>query len=382
MLRKKRKSGSMLLLAMAAAIAMLFFGVGCPNSGDDDELNGNENGDGNGNNGGEGAPAKPFILDSETGFELVNVNLKSVSKVDAEKPENRSAVVSFTWAGDGATSYNVYQAKEAVPPTTPVQEGLKDQFYFAKNLDPNTTYYFWIEAVNSKGKTMGDLFSKTTGKKGTENNADGMERGDYPRGLRVVPGSGSLTVSWDLSDRVGWYEVYYAPKDTIKHLDIYTSVRFRYDKDKDLLPGAIDFSNVTNASRIAYVPTNDTSGHTNAVYPFLSPLTNGSWNGYEVVDGQDKIANDGRPQIGTENTLLEGAFYNIMEIYTGKTLEYPYKSLDSAFTQATPWDGTKAGIAGTPVKFYGTSTTITGLTDDQAYDVWIRSPNANGEIVI
>ena len=57
----------------------------------------------------------------------------------------------------------------------------------------------------------------------------------------------------------------------------------------------------------------------------------------------------------------------------------PGAELDAAFEQAIPWNGTSAGTPGTPVKFFGTSTTITGLQTGTAYEVWIRSPNANGE---
>ncbi|MDR1230492.1 MAG: fibronectin type III domain-containing protein [Spirochaetaceae bacterium] len=372
-MQKKKNTASglaKLLIALAAATAILFVGIGCPTSSDD----------GGTPNYGEGGlpPEKPYTTEVQTGFELKDsVNLNTVTDAIANTLTNQSAVISFTWGGEGALSYKVYQSEENAKPGSPVAT-LESTAYFARNLDPETPYYFWIEAVNPNGSTVSDVITRTTGKAGPEASG-GLERGNYATNIRIVPGNGSLTVSWDLSHRVGWYEVYYAPVGTVQHLDIYTPLRFRYDSGKTLLSGAVDFSGLTNASSIAYVPTGDTSGHTNAVYPLLSPLTNGSWNGYEVKDGADAIADDGRPQIGTDNALLTGKFVAIGEIYKSQPLRDPYKKLDTAFAHATPWTGTAKGTDGTSVKFFGTSTTITGLIDGTEYEVWIRSPNANGE---
>jgi hypothetical protein len=200
MLRKKRRSGGVkLLFATAAAIAVLLVGSGCPTSGNDD-------GD---NIAFTIPPEKPVIGSKiETGFELVDVDLKNITVTEANNEANQSAVVSFTWTGEGAASYNVYVSEEAVQPGTTAASGLTSTSYFARNLKPEMNYYFWVEAVNPIGKTVSDSFQKTTGKKGPQDSG-GMERGDYTKGIRIVPGNGSLTVSWDLSDRVGWYEVYY-----------------------------------------------------------------------------------------------------------------------------------------------------------------------------
>jgi hypothetical protein len=373
-MQKKRKSNK-LLLGLAAMIAVMFLWIGCGgDSGGGEETKGPTTGP-------TLAPEKPVINASQTGFELIDtVDLATVTDVIANNTANQKAVISFTWTGEGALSYKVYQSDENVQPGTPIAT-LTSPVFFARNLEEETDYYFWVEAVNPNGSTLSDVFQKKTGKAGPQNGG-GLERGDYPRNIRVVPGSGSLTVSWDLSDRVGWYEVYYAPKGTIQHLDIYTPVRFKYDSTKPDLTGGdailLDFSSLANASDIAYKGTNNTTGYTTAVYPLLSPLASG-WTGYEVRDGDDNIASDGRPQIGTNNTFLTGKFVAIGELYTSQPLRDPYKKLDAAFAQAIPWTGTAAGTAGTPVKFFGTSTTITGLADGTEYEVWIRPPNANGE---
>jgi hypothetical protein len=371
-MQKKRKSSVWkLLLGMTAAVLMVFLWAACPNPAGD-----NKGGD-NGTSAVAFPPEKPLITGSQTGFELIDgVNLKTVTDAEANNEANQSAVVSLVWQGEGATSYNVYYSDENSRPSTPYAEGLKDAACFVRNLEAETEYYFWVEAVNPKGKTVSDFMTKTTAKKGPRASG-GVERGDYPRNMKVVPGNGSLTVSWNLSDRVGWYEVYYTPKDAIKHLDIYTPVVFKWRADATGIDGAIDIS--ADGSRVTYKDGgNSGTGYTRPVYPFLSPLApNSGWEGYYVRDGQSRVDGDTRPVLGVDD-LPAGTFYKIMEIYD-KGIQDPYKPLDSAFANAIPWDGGKDGDPGTPVKFFGTSVTITGLTNGEAYDVWVRSPNANGE---
>jgi hypothetical protein len=326
-------------------------------------------------------PEKPRITGSQTGFELIDaVNLKTVTVTEANTVTNQSAVVSFVWEGEGARSYNVYWSEENLKPDTPNATGLTAQSHFARNLEPETEYYFWVESVNPIGTTLSDPLTKTTGKPGPQASG-GLERGDYPRNMQVIPGNGSLTVSWSLSDRVGWYEVYYAPVETINHLDIYTPKVFKWQSGATGGPvDAIDVSSDANASSIAYkaeVNSQDT-GYTRPVYPFLTPLADG-WIGYQVKNGLSTVnTNDsGRPILGT-STIGDGVFHRIMEASLDD-LKDPYKPLDAAFASAIPWNGSSAGAVGTPVKFFGTSTTITGLTNGTEYEVWIRTPNANGE---
>jgi hypothetical protein len=373
-MQTKQKSNVWNLLLGMMMVIFLIMVAGCPNSSGDDN-----------DDAGDSAtipPVKPRIIANQTGFELVDsVDLKNVTDAIANTEANQNAVVSFVWEGEGAKTYNVYWSEENFKPDTPNAKGLTEPFYFARNLKPDTEYYFWVEGVNRIGSTVSDYVTKTTGKKGPYASG-GVERGHFPQNIKVSPGSGSLTVSWDLSDRVGWYEVYYAPAGTIKHLDIYTSVVFKWKSDAEDPPEGvtvIDLSGVTNAASIAY---KQDTGYTRPVYPFLTPLASG-WDGYVVRDGENRVdTNDGgRPVIGVDTlkaNLGNDVFYKIMEVYN-EGFENPYKALDSTFAQATPWNGTSAGTSGTPVKFFGTSTTITGLTNGTSYEVWIRAPNANGE---
>ncbi|MDR1232612.1 MAG: hypothetical protein LBK61_14570 [Spirochaetaceae bacterium] len=379
---QKRKTASgmaRLLLALAAATAILLVGIGCPTSSDEGTPNYGEGGL---------APERPYTIRVDSGFELVNVDLKTVTEQQANADANQSATIAFTWGGEGALSYKVYMGDEPSWPQ-PLVASTTSPVYFARNLAPLKEYYFWIEAVNENGSTMSDVFSKTTGKKGPEKNkAGGVERADFLKKIRIVPGSGSLTVSWDLVDRVAWFEVYYVPKTgtgSIKHLDAYTPLVFKYDANPsgEPTPGhtVIDISGLTNASSVAYkAGTSDNrTGYTVPVYSYMSPLAgNNGQTGYYVRDGATAVHTDTRPVIGV-NTL-SGTFYKVFEAYD-QGIQDPYKPLDAAFASAIPWDGEKgiAGAPGTPVKFFGTSTTITGLTDGTEYEVWIRSPNANGE---
>jgi hypothetical protein len=370
-MQEKQKSNVWnLLLGMMTALSLVIMVAACPTSSGDDTDDGDVDS-------ATFPPEKPRITASQTGFELVNVDLKTVTDAEANNLANQGAVVSFVWEGEGAKTYNVYWSDESLRPDTPNVTGLTEPVYFARNLDPDTEYYFWVEGVNRIGSTLSDPVTKTTGKKGPQVSG-GVERGHFPQNIQVIPGSGSLTVSWGLSDRVGWYEVYYAPVGTIKHLDIYTPVEFRYDSNETLRPGAIDLSTSSNVTNISY-KGNGATGHTRPLYPYLTPLApNSGYEGYYVRDGSENyVDGDTRPVIGA-GTLPAGTFYKIMEAYD-QGIQDPYKKLDSAFAQATPWDGTANGTPGTPVKFFGTSTTITGLQNDTIYEVWIRSPNANGE---
>jgi hypothetical protein len=371
--KKQKNSVSKLLLTMATAILILFIGVGCPTSGDDDD-------DNEGGGGPTIPPEKPRIVKNQSGFELINVELATVTNDQANNEANQSAVVALEYEGDGAVTYNVYWGEDSGRPTVPGLTGEKGPVSFARNLKPETTYYIWVEAVNPLGTAVSDPITSTTGQKGPQASG-GKERAHFPQDLQAVPGNGSLTVSWNLVDRVGWYEVYYAPKGAIKHLDAYTGIEFKYDTTKTLRPGAIDVSGgqTLTSEQIGYTGRG-VEGHTRPLYPYMSPLApNSGYEGYYVRDGQNRVDGDTRPIIGTDGEYLSGGvFYKVWEAYD-KGIQDPYKPLDPAFASAIPWDGERTGTPGMPVKFFGTSTTITGLENGKEYEVWIRSPNANGE---
>ena len=366
--RIKNSPGRLLLVAVI--ITAIIGLTGCPTEPGEN---------GGGLNKAAFPPEKPFFVGSQTGFELLLSDLKNTADADSEDPAKLGAVVAFTWSGEGALEYDVYFDTESVRPLTPQATGIRENVYFARNLNEETDYYFWVEAKNENGSTFSDPLVKTTGKKGPQAGG-GIERGDYPRNMKVVPGNGSLTVTWNLPDRVGWQEVYYAPVGTIKHADAYKSIRFKWDE--------APFTSTT-----AYKDTT-MQGYTGLLYPFESPLVAGSWRGYYIGlnSGTD---GDTRPIMGTNDFgnakypdyPQAGAFPFIFEGWKegdgpndlGRL--QPYKKLHSSFANAIPWDAAnnKAGTPGTPIKHFSNSATITGLNNGTEYEVWVRCPNANGE---
>jgi len=275
-----------------------------------------------------GKPATPLIDKKQQGIELLNL------AGDVSAASNRAYVISLTWKRvEGAASYNVYMAEQTgetapVKPDTAVASALTDRWYFARNLKAETTYWFWLEAVNEAGSTLGAGVSETTGKidgytqqkAGDNTRPDGvLERGDYARDISTVPGDSTLTVSWSLSDRIGWYEVYYKDNTELQ-LDDATA------------GGAI--------SGYMYGHLEETG--TDNLVPYILPrnIAPASADGWMTGDYPNQLYYDGWTPVKADGT---------------------------------------AGTVGTPEKIFATSITIKDLTNGTNYAVYIRAPNANGE---
>ena len=345
-------------------------------------------------------PDKPVIGKMEDGLHFTkDVDLSDQAAINAIltqaptadrptvlQPNKIKANISLRWTGAGAASYNVYYADENVRPAAPKITDIKDTAAFINDLDFDTRYYIWVEAVNANGKVVSDVRDRTT------RNTD-LERGDYVRGnetdvVGIDPGNESLTVWWDLRDRNGWFEVYYAPVGAIPHVDFYGRTSFPRD-------AAGQWGNHAYAAAAEY-------------YPYCSPLFNyNTWQGYYfgAVNGRHS---DSRPILGVNDSARTttpplvppaNAFPYLGESWVegshilnasgganageeaGLGKLQPYKVLDPRFNHpdVKPWDGTKAGTQGKAIPLYTTSTTITGLTNGTQYEVWIRCPNTNGE---
>jgi hypothetical protein len=368
-------------------------------------------------------PDKPVIGKMEDGLHFTDdVDLSSQAAIDAiltqadgqERPtvhdqSKIKANISLRWTGAGAASYNIYYADENVRPANPQIAGIKDMAAFINNLDFDTRYYVWVEAVHaSGGKIISDVRDRTT--RGLD-----LERGDYVRGnetdfVGIDPDNGSLTIWWDLRDRNGWFEVYYAPVGAIPHPDFYKTQQF-----PRVLPSDSDPS-----------PSGEWGIHAygSAVYPFCSPLMS-NWAGY-YIGAVNGMHSDTRPVYGinytqriddetTPDLLPPNAFPYLGESWmegshilqsikqdltvggvvypdterqgvnigqeAGLGKLQPYKVLDSRFDHpdVKPWAGTAAGQQGKAYPLYTTSTTITGLQNGVQYEIWIRCPNTNGE---
>jgi hypothetical protein len=205
------------LMGLTAFIALLTVLTGCPNAATGGASGGGKPGE-------AGAPAEPVFSKVQRGYELKDsVNLATVTADQTREPGNLGAVISLVWKpAEGAVNYDIYLAKRAdgvttepPRPETPLAKDITDLWYFARDLDAESMYYFWVAAKNSKGTTLSAAKSQGTDIAGWQKADGGIERGDYPRDLTVTPGDGTLTVSWSLSDRVGWYEVYYTTDATL-----------------------------------------------------------------------------------------------------------------------------------------------------------------------
>jgi hypothetical protein len=78
-------------------------------------------------------------------------------------PEIGSSIIVNWKPVSFADSYNLYYADSATPPASPVQTGITGTSITITGLINNTTYYVWVEAVNSGGTKMSDLVSGLSG---------------------------------------------------------------------------------------------------------------------------------------------------------------------------------------------------------------------------
>ena len=332
-----------------------------------------------------GLPGRPVITAMHDGYDFTaDVDLGNPASIAAavNDPDKKIPVISLTWTGSNTHHYNIFWSDEAMRPASPQATNIKDTVYFIRDgLQADTQYYVWVEAVNVNGTSISDRRDRST-------RNDSIERGDYPRNIKVEPGNGTLTVWWDLPDRVGWQEVYFAEVGEINSVDVYVRTGF---PDEGPWAGH------------AYSPSANNMDPDNPIfpfqiYPFLSPIPQsaGSWNGY-YFGREDGVHPDGRPILGTDNfgaerdgppiVFKKGAFPYVFESWwegddprsLGRLV--PYQPLHENFANAAPWNnanGTR-GIPGTPIRHYGNHVTITGLQNGTQYEVWIRVPNVNGE---
>ncbi|MDR2542580.1 MAG: fibronectin type III domain-containing protein, partial [Treponema sp.] len=359
--------------------------------------------------GADSPPATPFITSMQDGSAFVSdVDLAyaaSVNNALTDYETKTVPVIAFTWTGGNADYYNIYFNEFPVRPPFPQITGVNDTVYFIREgLKPATEYFVWVEAVNEIGTTLSAPWKRTTRLLGGDGSgSEGtLERGDYPRNIKIEPGNGTLTVWWDIADRIGWSEVYISEvKDRGEAWSGGPMVRY-----------GVNAVNIWESSQF---PTGGPwtgrgYGANSFLWPFLVNPSQG-WTGYyfSKVDG---VHGDTRPMIGTDSfgksrqTVDEGgvegqlgrplfqpagAFPYVFEAWweneDAKALGRlrPYKALET-FPQflandVFPWDdeNNTMGTPGIPVRHYKNHATITGLKNGKQYEVWIRVPNANGE---
>jgi hypothetical protein len=132
-----------------------------------------------------------------------------------------SGVIMTQWKPvEGATSYEVFVATgENSPQPDEAVAAVTRTSYFHRDCEPGITYRIWVRAVNDAGAGSPSLPYNSVvptgnGIQTTASSTGMVERADYPKNLvTTVTGEGSVSLSWDKSDRAVWYEVYYHNAD-------------------------------------------------------------------------------------------------------------------------------------------------------------------------
>ena len=354
-------------------------------------------------------PATPIITSMQDGSAFAeSVDLSdsaSVSSALAEYETKTVPVIAFTWTGGNTDYYNIYFNEYPVKPPYPNITNVNDTVYFIREgLTPQTEYFIWVEAVNANGTALSAPWNKTTRLMGGDGSGSGgtLERGDYPRDIRIEPGNGSLTVWWNIADRIGWSEIY---------LSKVTERGFAW-ADGPMIKNGVNAVNLWEGSQ--FPNTGAWSGRAYSADAFIWPqLVNPTqgWTGYYFAK-KDGVHPDSRPMIGTDSFGLTrqsaeeggvdgqlnrplfqpaGAFPFVFEAWwegndtraLGRLA--PYQSLKTfpqfLASDVFPWDDVNKvkGTPGIPIRHYKNHVTITGLENGEEYEVWIRVPNVNGE---
>jgi hypothetical protein len=110
--------------------------------------------------------------------------------------------ITVSWAAvTGATSYEVYYSTNTTIPASSAYTGTDINRTFT-GLTNGTTYYFWVKAVNANG--AGAASPMANGKPIANMGA-----------VTLVPGNGQLTASWTAVAGADQYEVYYSTNNSI-----------------------------------------------------------------------------------------------------------------------------------------------------------------------
>ncbi|MBV7530382.1 autotransporter-associated beta strand repeat-containing protein [Chitinophaga sp. sic0106] len=110
-----------------------------------------------------------------------------------------NAAFSFTWKGNYADSYEVYLGTDTASMAKVGEMAAGTAVYYPSDLQPNTTYYWRIDAKNGNGTTTGTLWNFTSA------NIPLTVAGDYRSTASGNWGTSSVTTAiWEKYDGSNW----------------------------------------------------------------------------------------------------------------------------------------------------------------------------------
>jgi hypothetical protein len=262
------------------------------------------------------------------------------------RPGNGNLTVTWTEV-DMTDSYNLYYSEEQTPPASPAQTGITGTRATIAGLTNGTTYYVWVQAVNSGGRSA------------VSSIAQRELILDAPAKPALSPGNGSITVSWDAVALADSYNLYYAGSGTWP-----------------------ETPSISPISGTAYTITGLTNGTT--YYVWVQAVNNG---GSSAVSSVSSAAPRTVPRPATGTELLNGR-WTANTISDSSSSDYYYFAVTTGETYTIRWndiyegDGTKS--AGVRVSAYWPDTTNTdifvaatsGYTTGKSFtadkDGWVR----------
>jgi fibronectin type 3 domain-containing protein len=241
-----------------------------------------------------------------------------------------STSIALQWtAGAGASTYSIFEgATSGAEASTPIASGITITSYTLTGLSPGETYYFDIVAVDAGGKSA------------VSNQATIIMPPSAPKGVAAMSGNGAVTLNWTGSIGATSYRIYEGSSSG----------------EEGASPIA---SGVTQAS---YTVSKLNPGQT---YFFYIKASNAGGNSTTSDEATATVL--AAPPTGLTATAANGAVTLSWMASTGATGYKIYEGLSAGAESGTPTASST-----------GTSATIPGLTNGQAYFFKVAASDAGG----